>query len=138
MKIGFVCGIFDLFHVGHILMLQECKKNCDYLIVAINKGENIDKTINPQKMPILFTLEERKLILESCKYVDEVLTYNSEEELENILNSRKIDVRFLGDDYKNKKITGEKLVPEIYFIDRSHGLSSSYYKKKLLEILKKK
>jgi glycerol-3-phosphate cytidylyltransferase len=69
--------------------------------------------------------------------VDEVLTYNSEEELENILKSRKIDVRFLGDDYKNKKITGEKLVPEIYFIDRSHGLSSSYYKKKLLEIFNK-
>ncbi|MEM3067748.1 MAG: adenylyltransferase/cytidyltransferase family protein [Thermoplasmata archaeon] len=133
MKTGFVCGVFDLFHAGHVMMLRECKQHCDYLIVAINKAENIDYSINPGKQAPVYTFEERKLILESCKYVDEVISYNSEEELLQILKSRKIDIRFLGEDYKGKKITGEGLIPEIYYINRSHGLSSTYYKNKILQ-----
>lgn len=131
MKTGFACGVFDLFHAGHVLMLKECKEHCDYLIVALNKAENIDYTINPDKKVPLYTIEERKLIMESCKYVDEVMVYNSEEELLNILKNRKIDIRFLGDDYKGKKITGDNLVAEIYYTDRSHGLSTSNYRSKL-------
>lgn len=128
MKIGFACGVFDLFHAGHVLMLRECKEHCDYLIVALNKAENISEAINPGKKKPLFTIGERKLIMESCRYVDEVLVYNSEEELLEIMKSRKIDVRFLGEDYKGRAITGEDLQIEIYYTGRGHGLSTSYYK----------
>ena len=80
MKKGFVCGVFDIFHAGHALMLKECANKCDYLILALNT-ENIDFSINPGKIPPLYSIEERVLILESCLYVDEVVVYNSESEL---------------------------------------------------------
>lgn len=131
MKIGFTCGVFDLFHAGHVLMLQECKEHCDYLIVALNRAENISEKINPNKKKPIFTIEERVLIMDSCKYVDEVLTYNSEEELLEILKNKKIDIRFLGDDYKGKSITGADLNIEIYYTNRSHGLSTSLYRSRL-------
>ena len=131
MKIGFTCGVFDLFHAGHVLMLQECKEYCDYLIVALNRAENISEKINPNKKKPIFTIEERVLIMDSCKYVDEVLTYNSEEELLEILKNKKIDIRFLGDDYKGKSITGADLNIEIYYTNRSHGLSTSLYRSRL-------
>jgi glycerol-3-phosphate cytidylyltransferase len=132
MKIGFTCGVFDLFHAGHVLMLKECKEHCDYLIVALNRAENISEKINPGKKPPVFSLEERKLIMASCRYVDEVLEYNSEEELLEILRSRNINIRFLGEDYRGKDITGGDLDIEIYYTDRGHGLSTSYYRKLLL------
>lgn len=128
MKIGFTCGVFDLFHAGHVIMLQECKNNCDYLIVALNKAENISETINPGKKKPIFTIEERVIIMKACRYVDEVLIYNSEEELLEILKTKKISVRFLGEDYKEKKITGSDLPIQIYYTDRSHGLSTSFYR----------
>ena len=132
-KIGFTCGVFDLFHAGHVLMLQECKQHCDYLIVALNRADNIDATINPNKKPPIYNINERKLIISSCKFVDEVLEYNSEQELLNLLKTKNISIRFLGDDYKNKPITGADLKMEIYYTNRSHGLSSSYYKNKLVK-----
>lgn len=135
MKKGFVCGVFDMFHPGHVLMLQECKAHCDYLIVAINKAENIDYSINPGKMKPLFDFEERKMVMESCALVDEVAGYNSEEELENLMRSLQIDIRFLGDDYRGKPITGADLSKEVYYTDRSHGLSTSGYKKRLFELM---
>jgi glycerol-3-phosphate cytidylyltransferase len=128
MKIGFACGVFDLFHAGHVLMLEECKTVCDYLIVAVNSANNIDYTINPNKKKPVYNLAHRKYILESCKYVDEVITYNSEEELEEILQSRKIDIRFLGEDYKGKPITAPDAVKEIFYNSRGHGLSTSFYR----------
>lgn len=129
MRIGFACGVFDLFHAGHVLMLKECKQHCDYLLVAVNRAENFSETINPGKKKPVFSLEHRKLILESCRFVDEVIDYGSEEELLSILRSRKIDVRFLGEDYKGKAITGGELNIEIYYTDRSHGLSTSAFRK---------
>lgn len=135
MKIGFACGIFDLFHAGHVLMFKESKQHCDYLIVALNKGDNIDYNINPDKKPPLYSVEERKLILDSCKYIDEVIIYNSEEELLDIMKSRKIDIRFLGDDYRGKKITGSELNIPIHYIDRSHGYSSSKIRERIIKNL---
>lgn len=125
MKIGFACGVFDLFHAGHVLMFQECKNHCDFLIVAVNKAENISSEINPGKRNPVFSLEERKLIIESCKYVDEVLTYNSEEELYTLLKTKVIDIRFLGDDYKGREITGGDLKIQLYYTNRTHGYSTS-------------
>lgn len=136
MKRGFVCGVFDMFHLGHVLMLQECKQHCDYLIMALNKAENIDPTINPNKQAPLFSIEERVAIMQSCKLIDEVLIYNSEEELYEIMKNGNLSIRFLGDDYKGKKITGSDLKIPIHYCDRSHGLSTSYYKNKLLAQMK--
>jgi glycerol-3-phosphate cytidylyltransferase len=132
MKIGFAGGVFDLFHAGHVLMLHECRNNCDYLIVALNKAENISEEINPGKRKPVFSIEERKLIMESCKYVDEVLVYNSEEELYHLLQTKNIDVRFLGDDYKDREITGSDLNIQIYYTNRSHGYSTSAVIQKII------
>lgn len=131
MKTGFACGVFDLFHAGHVLMLQECKQHCDYLLIGLNAAENIDPRINPGKQPPVYSLADRKLILESCRLVDEVVVYRSEEELLNIMKSRRIDIRFLGDDYRGKPITGYELNIPIHYTDRSHGLSTTYFRKKI-------
>ncbi len=127
MKKGFACGVFDLFHAGHVLMLKECKEHCDYLVLALNKAENIDGTINPGKRSPVYSLEERKMILESCRFVDEVVVYNSEEELLSILQKGNFDIRFLGDDYRGRPITGEDLNIAIHYTDRSHGLSTTRF-----------
>lgn len=132
MKIGFACGVFDLFHAGHVIMLEECKRHCDYLIVALNKAENISSLINPGKRQPIFTIEERKIIMKSCKFVDEVLEYNSEEELYDLLISKNINIRFLGEDYRNRSITGEDLNIEIYYTNRSHGYSTSEVRDRIL------
>lgn len=106
MKTGFTCGVFDLFHAGHVLMLEECRRNCDFLIVALNKAENIDPLINSDKQVPVYSIEERVLIMKACRYVDEVVIYNSEEELLALMKSRKIDIRFLGEDYRGKNYRG--------------------------------
>lgn len=130
-KIGFACGVFDLFHAGHVLMLKECKEHCDFLIVAINKAEIFSTMINPGKKMPIYNYEERKMIMENSKYVNLVIGYSNEEELLQLLNNLSIDVRFLGDDYKGKPITGENLGLKIHYIDRSHGLSSSLFREKI-------
>jgi glycerol-3-phosphate cytidylyltransferase len=131
MKKGFTCGVFDLFHAGHVLMLQECKKHCDFLVVAINTCESIDLSINPNKTKPLFTFEQRKLIIEACKYVDKVIGYENELELEEIMRKGDYSVRFLGEDYKGKPISGAEAIKKVIYTDRSHGLSSTYFKTKL-------
>lgn len=132
MKVGFACGVFDLFHLGHVLMLEECKAQCDHLIVALNSADQIDPLINPGKKKPVYTLEERVKIMQACRLVDEVLVYHSEEDLLQLMKSRKIDVRFLGDDYKGKPITGSELNIPVYYTDRSHGLSTSEYRRRVI------
>lgn len=136
-KKGFVCGVFDLFHAGHVMMLQDCKKECDHLTVALNRANQIDVKINPNKQAPIYSIEERQLIMASCRYVDEVLVYNNEEELYELLIKGEYDVRFLGEDYRGKLITGEHLIQGIKYLDRSHGLSTSNYKKMIVESDKK-
>ena len=133
MKTGFACGVFDLFHAGHVLMLKECKEHCDYLIVALNRAENIDPKINPGKKPPVYSLRERELIMKACRYVDEVVTYNSEEELLELLKTKNIDIRFLGEDYRGRPITGSELNMAIHYTDRSHGLSTTQVRNRLDE-----
>lgn len=134
MKIGFACGVFDLFHAGHVLMLEECKKHCDYLIVAVNEAIDYSELINPGKRAPVYSLEERRLILENSKYVDKVVTYKNEEDLFKILSTSSIDIRFLGEDYKNKPITGAELNIEIKYTNRDHGISTT----QILERIKKR
>lgn len=128
---GFACGVFDLFHPGHVLMLRECSQNCDHLTVAINTAQNIDYTINPDKQLPVFTLDERKMIMESIRFVDEVLIYNNEEELTQIMEEGNFDIRFLGDDYKGKPITAPHAIPKIHYLDRSHGYSTTKIKERI-------
>jgi glycerol-3-phosphate cytidylyltransferase len=133
MKRGFACGVFDLFHAGHVLMLKECKENCDHLIVGLNSAAHFDLKVNSNKNNPVFNLQHRRLILESIKYVDEVIIYKNEQELTNILLNTRIDIRFLGEDYRNKAITSPEAVKEIYYINRDHGLSTSKYRKMITE-----
>ena len=129
MKIGFACGVFDLYHPGHVLMLKECRENCDHLIVALNKADNLSANKNAP----IFSIEERQMLIESTKYADEVIVYNSEEELQKILQTKKIDIRFLGDDYKGKPITGADLKIKIHYINRSHGYSTTALIRRILD-----
>jgi glycerol-3-phosphate cytidylyltransferase len=130
---GFACGVFDLFHAGHVLMLQECKEHCDYLVVALNSANEIDTEINPGKQKPVFNLEHRKLILASCRFVDEVLVYHNESQLAEILENGNFQIRFLGEDYRNKSITAASAVAQIYYTSRNHGLSTSGYRKMVEE-----
>ena len=125
MKIGFVASSFDLLHAGHIMMLEEAKMNCDYLLVGFN--------INPENKNPIQTADERYIQLSAVKYVDEIVEYESEGELLNILKSRSIQIRFLGDDYLNKSYTGEELKIPIHFISRDHGYSTTELKKRIKE-----
>ncbi|MCH2214505.1 MAG: adenylyltransferase/cytidyltransferase family protein [Flavobacteriales bacterium] len=122
---GFACGVFDLYHPGHVLMLRDCKKHCDHLTLALNRSENFSDHINPGKRKPFFSLDERRLVMQSIKYVDEIIDYETEEELTKIMLAGGFDLRFLGDDYQGKPITAAKAIPRIIYLDRSHGYSTS-------------
>ena len=139
MKTGFIASAFDIMHPGYILMLKECKDNCNYLIAALHddpKWERQDKN-----SPIM-SLHERFLVLKSIRYIDEVAPYKNEDELINLLKFYRPDVRFLGSDYDTpkmrKKITGYLLCKDIYYIDRFHDYSSSGIRKNIYKVEKDK
>jgi cytidyltransferase-like protein len=122
---GFACGVFDLYHPGHVLMLRDCKKHCDHLTVALNRATEFDPKVNPGKRKPIFTLDERRLILTSIRFVDRVIDYDGEEELTSIMSKGNYDVRFLGEDYRGKPITAPQAISKIIYIDRSHGYSTT-------------
>ena len=126
--IGFTCSAFDLIHPGHILMLKDCKNVCDYLIVGLQSDPTIDR--KTKNKPIQ-TLEERKIMIESIKYVDEVKIYNTEDDLINLIKEIKPDIRIIGSDWKNKNITGENLDIPIHFHIRNHNWSSTNLRKRI-------
>ena len=99
--VGITCSTFDLLHTGHIIMLEECKKHCDYLICALQNDPTIDR--KDKNKPIQ-SLVERYLQLDAVKYVDKIIPYNDEEELEELFSSLDLDVRIIGEDYKDKII----------------------------------
>ena len=125
-KIGFTCSTFDLLHAGHIAMLREAREQCDYLICAIQTDPSIDR---PEKNKPVQTLVERWTQLQGVKYVDEIIPYQTETDLEDILKLFKIDVRIIGEEYKDGKFTGRATCAargiEIYFNKRDHRFSSS-------------
>lgn len=128
MKVGFTCSSFDLFHTGHVLMLREAKSQCDYLIVAIQTDPTIDR---PEKNKPVQSIFERFTQVSGCKYVDEVVVYETESDLLNVLNSFRIDVRIIGEDYMSKEFTGKNLGIPIYYNMRRHDFSSSALRNKL-------
>jgi glycerol-3-phosphate cytidylyltransferase len=133
MKIGFTCSTFDLFHAGHIMMLKEAKKQCDYLIVGLQTDPTIDR---PQKNKPVQGVFERYVQLEACKYVDEVVPYATEKELLDILLSYPINVRIVGDEYQNQEFTGKAECwthdIEIYYNRREHSFSTSELRQRVV------
>ena len=132
-KVGITAGAFDLCHAGHMLMFKEAKTVCDYLIVALHSDPAIDRPDIKNK-PIM-SIEERKTILESIKYIDEILLYDTEADLFKILSENKlnIDIRILGAEYKNKSFTGRDLPLPVYFNSRDHGYSTTELRKRVYE-----
>tara|TARA_R110002074_G_scaffold59806_1_gene145248 strand:- start:39 stop:467 length:429 start_codon:yes stop_codon:yes gene_type:complete len=134
-KIGFTCGSFDLLHAGHVLMLEEARRECDHLIVAIQTDPSIDR---PGKNKPVQTLEERKTVLRGIKWVDEIRVYSTEEELWNMLSFLAPDVRILGADWKDRDYTGHDLGHEVFFNSRNHSWSSADLRRRVYEAELKK
>jgi glycerol-3-phosphate cytidylyltransferase len=130
MKIGFTCYTFDLFHAGHLLMLEEAKKQCDFLIVGLQTDPTIDRPKEKNK-PVQ-SVFERFIQLEACKYVDKVIPYTTEKELIDILLSYHIDVRILGEEYMEKDFTGMELGMEFYFNQRKHSFSTTELRQRVV------
>lgn len=134
MKIGFTCSTFDLFHAGHIMMLKEAKSQCDYLIVGLQTDPTIDRPDTKNK-PVQ-SIFERFVQLQACKFVDEVVVYATEKELRDILLSYPIDVRILGEEYKDKGFTGCELKMDYYYNSRKHSFSTSELRQRVIEAQK--
>ena len=126
MKIGMIAGNFDVIHMGYIYMFDECADNCDHLICFLHDDPSEER---PNKLKPIHTLAERKMMLKSFVQIKEIIPYSTEAELYKLISSRSIDLRFLGDDYKNKEYTGKDLNIPIHYLDRSHGWSATKFKK---------
>ncbi len=122
MKIGFTCGAFDLLHAGHVLMLKEAREQCDHLIVAVQSDPSLDR---PEKNKPVQSYEERAIMVEAIRWVDEARFYDTEHDLYALLDELKPDVRIVGSDWQGKQFTGCELPIEIYFNSRDHGWSTS-------------
>lgn len=126
MKTGITFSAFDLLHAGHILMLKECKDNCDHLIVGLQVDPSRDREFKNRPVQSLY---ERFVQLSAVKYVDEIIVYETEEELEQILLSTNANIRFIGEEYHNQNFTGKDICNErgikLFFNSRLHTYSST-------------
>lgn len=131
MRIGFTCSTFDLFHAGHVMMLEEARKQCEFLIVGLQTDPTIDRPDTKNK-PVQGVFE-RWVQLKACKHVDQIVPYSTEQELRDILLSFPIDVRILGEEYQDKEFTGYDLPMEFYFNKRRHSFSTSGLRQRVIE-----
>ena len=126
MKIGFTCSTFDLLHAGHVQMLRDAKEQCDYLICGLQVDPSIDRK---EKNSPVQTIVERYSQLHACRYVDEIIPYQTEKDLEDILEMYHIDVRILGEEYREKDFTGKNICQgrnvDLYFNKRDHRFSTT-------------
>ena len=134
-KIGIVFSTFDLLHAGHIAMLAEVKNHCDYLIAGLQTDPTIDRPDTKNK-PIQ-SIVERQITVSATRYVDEIVVYQTEADLCDILLTLPIDVRILGVEYENKEFTGKQICInrgiEIVYNGRDHSFSSSSLRKRVVE-----
>jgi|TARA_B110000858_G_C17748555_1_gene448533 glycerol-3-phosphate cytidylyltransferase len=134
MKVGFTASTFDLLHAGHIQMLREAKEQCDYLICGLQMDPSIDRA---EKNAPIQTVVERYTQLKAVKYVDEIIPYNIEKDLEDILTMYQIDVRILGEEYRDKDFTGKDICRsreiDLYFNKRDHRFSTSDLRRRVCE-----
>ena len=122
---GVIAGNFDTYHPGYVEMLKEAKGKCDCLVVLLHTDPSIER---PHKLKPILSTDERKELLLSIRYVDDVIRYTYEESLYDLLKMGEFDIRFLGDDYIDKPFTGDDLKIPIYYLNRSHGWSTTKYK----------
>ena len=133
MKVGITFSTFDLLHAGHIAMLRDAKEHCDYLIAALQSDPTIDRP--DTKNPPVQTMVERYTQLAAVKYVDEVIPYQTEKDVEDILEMYNIDIRILGEEYRDKDFTGKEICRrrgiQLYFNKRDHRFSSTDLRKRV-------
>lgn len=125
---GITFSAFDLLHSGHIAMLEEARSQCDFLIVGLHTDPTIDR---PNKNKPVQTTYERYIQLEGCKFVDKIIPYDTEEDVVNLLQMAKPDVRFIGEDYRGQKFTGNDLAIPIIYTSRRHNFSTSALRKRI-------
>tara|TARA_B100001057_G_C22068044_1_gene650869 strand:- start:72 stop:476 length:405 start_codon:yes stop_codon:yes gene_type:complete len=132
MKVGITFSSFDFFHAGHVKMLEQARAQCDYLIVGLQLDPSLDRV---EKNSPSQSIVERYIQLKGCKYIDEIIPYVNEQDLEDILKSFNIHIRIIGEEYKNKYFTGKdyciKKGIQIYYNSRNHRFSSSEIKMRL-------
>ena len=140
MKIGFNCSSCDLFHAGHVTMMKMEKQMCDYLIVALQVDPTIDRP-GVKNKPTQ-SVYERYVQLQGCKYVDEILVYETEADLLNLIQTQTIHIRFLSEEYKDRDFTGKQYCIdngiELYFHMRRHQYSSTELRNRVYELEKRK
>ena len=133
-KVGITASTFDLLHSGHVAMLREAKTVCDYLICALQNDPSVDR---PEKNQPIQNIVERQAQLAAIRYVDEILVYNTEDELLDILSMYDIDVKIMGVEYRDKDFTGRELCKqrdiEFYFNKRDHRFSTSDLRKRVMK-----
>lgn len=129
MKYGFTCSSFDLLHAGHIAMLREARSVCDYLIV----GLQTDPSIDGRKPKPVQTSYERYTQLAGCRYVDQIVPYDTEADLLNLLTTLPIDIRIIGEEYKTTLFTGWDLPIEVHFNKRMHTWSGTELKQRVVD-----
>jgi glycerol-3-phosphate cytidylyltransferase len=133
-RIGIVASQFDLLHSGHVVMLSEARSHCDYLIAALQNNASLDR---PEKNAPIQSIVERQISLSAVRFVDEIVVYNSEKDLEDILLTLPIDVRILGVEYCDRDFTGRQICEqrgiELVFNSRDHSFSSSSLRRRVVE-----
>jgi glycerol-3-phosphate cytidylyltransferase len=131
MTTGITFGTFDLFHAGHVLMLQEAKSVCDYLIVCMQADPSVDR---PEKNSPIQNLVERQIQVEACKYVDRIIVYTTEDDVIQILKAIDWDVRIIGNEYRESEFTGREFtIDQCYFNRRPHTFSSSELRQRVID-----
>jgi len=139
LKIGITFSQWDMLHAGHIAMLSEAKNHCDYLIAGLQNNAKWDR---PEKNEPVQSIVERQIQLAATRYVDEIVVYNTEKDLEDLLLILPVDVRILGVEYKDKEFTGKEICQrrgiELVFNSRDHSFSSSSLRKRVAEAESKK
>ena len=132
-NIGFTCSTFDLLHAGHVVMLEEAKRHCDYLIVGLQTDPTIDR---PDKNAPIQSVVERQIQLAAVKYIDEIVMYATERDLEDLLLTLPINVRIIGEEYKTKPFTGKAICKDrgikMVYNKRDHSFSSTSLRKRVV------
>ena len=140
MKIGFQCSSFDLLHAGHVTMLKMEKNLCDYLKVALQVDPTVDRPGLKNK-PVQ-SVYERYVQLQACKYIDEIVVYETEKDLLNIIMTQEMHIRFLSEEYLNKEFTGKQYCLdnniELHYHKRKHSYSSTDLRERVYELEKQK
>lgn len=136
MRVGFTCSTFDLLHAGHIVMLKDAKAQCDHLIVGLQTDPTIDRPDTKNK-PVQ-SIVERYIQLQAVKYVDEIIVYQTEKDLEDLLLILPLTVRILGEEYEHKNFTGKQICLkrgiEVYFNKREHSFSTTELRQRIKSI----